>query len=364
MKMTKRLAAIALAVLMLLTMTACGDNSWAVQYGDTKVPTGVYTLGVMSEYANAYSNGLIEAYGLDGDIIVNGDNGEEITKTVSQYIADNSMETFKYYVAVKDLFEQKGLTISQEDYDEMIGQVNGYFENNAEAYEANGVSKDSFIELLVNNALRSADLYEAIYSGTDTVSDGDIKDYFNKNYVRFNYMLFNAYDVTTFQPLETTAPAYTSELAKLQTVANQQLSEEEFLKEAKSYNDDMVREGGTWDPIDYSIASYSQFYYDLYTLASGLEIGESGLKEIAVNDTTNGITSYVIVVAQRIEPEVTGKDYLDKADTIKENINTDEYYDMLLKHYDEMGVTENSNAFDTFAVGKLALDGFTSLIGE
>ena len=356
MKIAKRLAAILLAVLMIVGMTACGDTSWAAKYGDNSVPTGVYTLCVLTEYASAYANGYT-ANGLDTQIKGKDADGTEKTVTAAEFIMERANEDFENYIAVKDLFEKEGLVISQSDYDSVADQLKGYYNANIDVYTANGVSEKSFNELLINHSLRSNQLYDKYcdISNSD-ISEADIRAYYEDNYLCFNYMLFNAIDYDSYIALDTTDQVYVNELMNLESIANQNLSEEEFLKKANEYNDNLVREGGTWYPISAATASTTGNLSGIYSFVNDLDIGESSVYTFNYSDMYN-----VILLAQRIKTEAGDKNYEDTKANVIAEICDDQYYDIISEHYKSMGVVENLNAKTTFAVEKLDLDGFTSI---
>lgn len=360
MKMAKRLAAILLAVIMLIGMTACGDTSWIVKYGDgNQVPTGVYTLCVLTEYASAYANGFT-ANGLDTQIQGTDADGKEKTMSVSEYIMERANEDFENYVAVKDMCEKEGIVISQSDYDAVADQVKGYYNANIDTYTANGVSEASFNELMINHALRSNLLYDKYCDVSNSdVSEADIKAYYEDNYLCFNYMLFNAIDYDSYMALDTKDQVYVNELMNLESIANQNLSEEEFLKKANDYSDNLVREGGSWYPISAATASSTSNLSGIYSFVNALEIGESKVYTFNYSDMYN-----VIMLAQRTATKAEGKDYEDTKANVIAEICDDQYYDIVSEHYDSMGIIENANAKNTFVIDNLTLDGFTSMTGN
>ncbi len=364
MKMTKRLLSLLLAaitVLCMFTLTACGDTSWVAKYDDETVPAGIYPLAVMLAYQNVYST--YGAFDLSTPI-----EFEDGTKTtVEKYLESTAKDSVKNYVATKALYEKLGLSYDEKDYDAYMTAYGNYYAAQSAIYKENGISKDSFDELVIMHSLRLdalTDYYaeQQANSASDLyVSDGDIEKYFNENYMRFNYMIYYAVDANG-NYLTPDSDAYKAELEYLNGITEKKLSQDEYAKVAKKYTDTkLYKEGGTMDAVDKEAAFADQSMGDVYAYIDGLEYGESGIYTFDFYDE-NYQTCYVICAAQNIAPDQTGSDYLKSAEEIRATMCSDTLYAELDALYAELGVKENSNVYDAFKASKMNFDDFTSIV--
>ncbi len=364
MKMTKRLLSLLLAaitVLCMFTLTACGDTSWVAKYDDETVPAGIYPLAVMLAYENVYST--YGAFDLSTPI-----EFEDGTKTtIEKYLESSAKDSVKNYVATKALYEKLGLSYSDEDYDAYMAEYGSYYAAQSAIYKENGISKESFDELVIMNSLRLdalADYYaeQQANSASDLyVSDGDIEKYFNENYMRFNYMIYYAVDENG-NYLTKESDAYKAELDYLNGITDKQLSEEEYAKIAEKYtNIDLYKEGGIMDAADKEALFADTSMGDVYAYIDSLEYGESGIYTLSLYDEYYR-TCHVICAAQNLAPDQTGSDYLKSAEEIRETMCNDILYAELDALYAELGVKENSNVYDMFKASKMNFDDFTSIV--
>lgn len=364
MKTSRKLISLLLAVLLvigMLSMTACGNTSWSAKYGDTTIPGGAYPLSVMLAYQNVCST-----YGpvaLTQEI----EMADGSKTTIGNYINDAAKENLENYIATKAMFEELGLSYSDEDYNEYMALYGEYYSAQSELYKKNGIGKDTFNELVIINSLRNNALdeyYIAQYvdSASDLyLSDGDIQEYFDENYLRFNYMMYYAIDAEG-NYLTEDSEAYKAELKKLTDITNKQLSLDEYATTAKAYTDiPAYKEGGTMDAVDMDAALADATMSDVYYSISTLEIGKSGVYTFSFYDESYN-TCHAICAAQRIAPEQTGKDYLDSKDEIIGSICYDKLNAELEEYYDTLGVTLNDKVLKTFASDKIDLSTFTSIV--
>ncbi len=363
MKTSKRILALLLAALTLLsmlTLTACGNTSWSAKYNGKEVPGGIYPLAAMIAYQNVcYTYGpvpLTENLELvDGSKI-----------TIAEYINQSAKDSLENYVATKAMFEELGLSYSEEDYNAYMDLYGNYYSAQSEIYKKNGIGKDTFYELVIAHTLRHDALVEhftAKYedSASDMyMSDGDIKKHFDENYIRFNYMMYYAIDAEGKYLTEDSAE-YKAELKKLTDITEKKLSIKDYTAQAKAYTDIAAyKEGGTMDPVDAETAFADTTMGDVYQKISTLEFGESDVYTFSLYDDSYN-TCYAICAAQRIKPDLDGNDYLEKADEIISSVCLDNLTADLDAYYAELNVTENKTVIKNFSIDKLVLDGFTSI---
>ncbi len=363
MKIAKKLIAVVLAVMTVLcmfTLTACGDTSWVAKYNGNTVPAGIYPLSVMIAYENIYTT--YGAFTLE-DTITNEDG---TTSTVAEYLDASAKLSVENYIATKAMFEELGLSYSDEDYSEYMALYGDLYAAQSQLYKANGIGRESFNELVIVHTLRLNALTEYfaaqyVDSNSDLyMSDSDISDYFNENYFRFNYMIYYAVDENG-KYLTEDSEEYKAELKYLTEITEQQLSTDKYLKYANAYKGKSIyKEGGTMDAVNRDAALADQSMGDVYEKISKLEIGASGVYTFSFYDDYYN-TCYAIISAQHIKPELTGKDYVSATSEILSTVCADNLTADLDAYYDDMDVSLNNNVFKTFSAKELDFANFTSI---
>ncbi len=180
MNVAKRLAALGAAVLMVSGLAACStgeDTKWVAKYGETTVPAGVYIDKLISSYTTIVSQ-------LDAE--VKDPLKEQIDGvSVSQKITEDAQQQLHEYIAIERKFAEMGLTVSDADTAAIEQNVDQFWAYVGETYQANGVSRESYVLSYLNGAKRSQ-IFQAIYGegGTDAVPEQELKDKFYNDYAK------------------------------------------------------------------------------------------------------------------------------------------------------------------------------------
>lgn len=180
MNVVKRLAALGAAALMVSGLAACStgeDTKWVAKYGETTVPAGVYIDKLISSYTTIVSQ-------LDAE--VKDPLKEQIDGVnVSQKITEDAQQQLHEYIALERKFAEMGLTLSDADTAAIEQNVDQFWAYVGEIYQANGVSRESYVLSYLNGAKRSQ-IFQAIYGegGTDAVPEQELKDKFYNDYAK------------------------------------------------------------------------------------------------------------------------------------------------------------------------------------
>ena len=158
--MKKRITALLMSALLLLTLCSCGNNA-RVRVNSAKIGKGVY----------AYFTDLAQR------------QGEKLGDTDVTGLANNMLVR---YVAVNSEFANRGLDLTLEEKSTLSSTVNSYWHLFSKYYERIGVSKNDIYKIEQSKCFETR-LMEAYYSenGDSPVSDSELKDYFNNNFVAF-----------------------------------------------------------------------------------------------------------------------------------------------------------------------------------
>lgn len=185
MKLTKRLIALLLSVLMLFSLTACADTTWVYESGDNNITAGVYLAYQLDAYARAES------------LVKSQENGTEKAKAlfkqtlddmpVADWIKAETEKACMQHLAVEAKFDERSLELSEKDNNVIDQTIKTYWEYIKETYEENGVSSASYRKVLANTQKR-AKIFTKYYDkdGIEEVAKEDLFAHFKENFASVN----------------------------------------------------------------------------------------------------------------------------------------------------------------------------------
>lgn len=180
MKYLKKVLAAVVCAAMLLSMSACADTTWAFNYDGTIIPAGLYLEMTMEGY-NAISSQ--EGYDSEKGVMEQTIEG----KSSADWIKEKAREMADQYIAVGRMFDEVGLTISDEDQATIDNSVDNNWESYSAVYEKNGVGKENY-KRAVTSAWKKQALFDYYYAegGVEEVTEETIKTYYSDNYLNLN----------------------------------------------------------------------------------------------------------------------------------------------------------------------------------
>lgn len=208
-KELKRVTAVVLALVMMLSASACSDKSWSVKNSDESLAVGVYIYYLYNAYYTASNQVTDSSKSVLDQTIEN--------KNASDWIKDTALENCKNMLAVDSKMKELNLSLTDDEISKAKTTSSTNWASYGSTLEKLGVSQDSYYKATALLSAKYTKLFEAIYgkSGTKAVSDKDLETYFTENYVHFNY--FTKSLTTTDADGKSTA--MTDE--QIQTVADQ-----------------------------------------------------------------------------------------------------------------------------------------------
>lgn len=181
-KIVKRLIAVTLSAVMIISAAGCNlyneNNLWAAEKGDRKLSLGgyIYYLNVaLSEAAGKVST--------DSKVLDSTVEGEK----AETWIRNRALKYVNEYFFVRDKFDELGLEISEEDQTTIDDNTDYMWSYYGSAYEALGVSQESFVAVYTEYSQKYSMIFEHMYGpeGEKAVSDEEITSYYEENY--YNY---------------------------------------------------------------------------------------------------------------------------------------------------------------------------------
>ncbi|MCI9273163.1 MAG: hypothetical protein HFE39_04300 [Clostridiales bacterium] len=182
MKKLKTVAALMLALVMLLSTTACsGDTTWSAKYEDTTLPVGVYIYNTYSAYYQAYYQVTDSSTPVMDQKI--GD------KPVSDWIKEKATESIKSTLYTQKKFKELGLSFTEEELSVQQKNLDSSWAQGKAILEKLGIAKESLNIASIQQQAMYIKIFEAIYGkgGEKAVSDSELEDYYVDNYTHYGY---------------------------------------------------------------------------------------------------------------------------------------------------------------------------------
>ncbi|MDE6148721.1 MAG: hypothetical protein K2F81_01315 [Ruminococcus sp.] len=191
MAILKKTAAFFTAVTIAACVTGCADTSYVLKADNEEIKAGVYIDYIYNEMSTQI-NTLYQT-GVTTDFLNQKIDGKNFT----DYVSEVALNHTKEHVAINNKFDELKLTLDDERIKEINSTVSDAWEQSGDDFEEQGISRESFKEVYLNSAKRTA-IFEYYYAegGIEEVSSDDLVSYVNDNYLRYKVMSFakNAQD--------------------------------------------------------------------------------------------------------------------------------------------------------------------------
>lgn len=199
----KRKIAAAVAIICTVSMCGCMDSGYVGTVDGVQIRNGVYLTSLLSAYGEGYT-AVSDAREEAGDTTeienlfaenIDGQNSVE-------WIKEEALSKVKTQIAVKRLFDEKGLSLSSEDTADINDRINTLWNESdfysqyvygtdtmGEYYESIGVGKDSMREMETYTTMEEK-LFLSIYdeNGDKAVTQAEIDAFLTENYANVKYI--------------------------------------------------------------------------------------------------------------------------------------------------------------------------------
>jgi hypothetical protein len=189
-KSLKRAVAALLAVVMMVSVTACStDKSWAMKNDTLTAPIGAYIYYLYAAYQSA-SSSVKDTTKPVLDQQIDGKNAET-------WIKEKALNYTKMLFLVNDKMKELKLTLTDAETKSNSDTTDSTWEQYGTTLEKYGISKSSLNLAYSDYYAKYQKIFTATYGkgGPKAVSDADLKTYFEKNYTDFSFV---------YKPLSTT----------------------------------------------------------------------------------------------------------------------------------------------------------------
>lgn len=241
----KKAAAGILAVAMTGACAACGSSTaYALTIDGVQIKAGVYIYYSYAAHTEAVSTLSSQNSELDtkDDDVVKAQKLDGVS--TEEWIRNKALEYCQRHVAVEKKCEELSIELDEEELSEISDSIETFWDANQEAFERNGISKES-VELVLENTYKANDLFLYYYDvdGEKGVTKEELKEYYIDNNARVRYIQFKLTD----------ADGNALEEDEKQEVLDMA---EDYLKEVKALQDD---EDAMLDEMDAIQTEYEEY---------------------------------------------------------------------------------------------------------
>ncbi len=196
MSLLKKISAVALTAAMALSFASCGKNAtWGAKIDGTELRAGIFIYFQSDAFSRAYEYQTDENTDIM-DLVIED-------KPIEDWVNDEAVKGMQEYVAVENKFVELGLSFEEGKEEEITANVEQWWDYVSEYFEGIGVSKESYIDVVINAEKKSM-IFDYYYGegGELEVSEEDIKTYLNENFARIKYidMPLKGADGNTLEP--------------------------------------------------------------------------------------------------------------------------------------------------------------------
>ena len=317
-----KLFSLAMAAALVLALAGCAVStpSTVGSIGGVEIPAGVYLLAQYNSYNTAASAADLATGETASDVkavlkatCTGTINGEEVTATGSDYVAQLTTRAIEYYAAVEKQFAEQNGVLDDAATAEAAKTADSLWSSNGDLYTANGISKAS-VETYLLNAQKAKALLQMTYGpdGTNPVTDEQYTDYVNNDCYYIEAVQFPLVDYSSYTMADDDQKAAimaTAEncMAELNTTATAETASNSTLyTAAMTYVPEaMSAMGSTMDASQAVYYASSQLYTPDNLSSYGSDEYNNltdPLDEAGMNTWTTIDLGTTILVARKIDP--------------------------------------------------------------
>ncbi len=189
LKSSKKVVAIIMALVMMVSTAACSsDKSWALKNDSLTTPIGAYIYYLYYSYNDA-ANAVPDKTKPVLEQKIDG-------KDAQTYIKEKALNYTKMLFVLNDKMKELGITLTADETKAISQTTDTQWQQASATLEKYGISKASFNLVYSDYGIKYQKVFTALYGkgGKKAVADADLKDYFEKNYTDFSFIvkpLFN-----------------------------------------------------------------------------------------------------------------------------------------------------------------------------
>ncbi len=187
--MKRAAAALCAAVLAASMLAGCSQTDYSMTVSGEKINAGVYINFLLTEMTNQmytlyYAQKISdpkEAFSQEID-----------GKSFKTYVKEEAIKKTKEFAAINAKFDELDLKLTKDQKSEIKDSVNSSWEQAKGFYESEGISKES-LKMVTEMTYKRQAIFDYYYEkdGITPVTDDDIQNYLNENFIRFKQIAFS-----------------------------------------------------------------------------------------------------------------------------------------------------------------------------
>ncbi|MDP4120728.1 MAG: hypothetical protein Q8876_06725 [Bacillota bacterium] len=300
MKLAKKLTALLLAVILVVSLASCNSQAeWSYKTNDDTLSIGTYIFYLYSFYQQASQKVSDSSKDVLSQTITDDDTNKKVN--ASDWIKKSAKQSCLNLLATYYEFKKDNLKLTSTETKAALDNTSQAWSQEGSQFEGYGISKDSYNAAANISVTMDKKIFKHMFDvgGTNAVSDADLKAYFLKNYTDYDYLPINLYSTSSSTSSTSSessqAVAFTDAQVKqvvstLQKYVDKLNKGETFANVKKAYMTDLKT---TSDPFK-SGTEYlknSQIGADLIKGIGALSVGKASLLKVG---TGNSAVEYLI----------------------------------------------------------------------
>ena len=187
--MKRAAAALCAAVLAASMLAGCSQTDYSMTVSGEKINAGVYINFLLTEMTNQmYTLYYAQKISDPSEALTQNIDG----KSFKTYVKEEAIKKTKEFAAINAKFDELGLKLTKDQKAEIKDQVESSWEQSKDFYEVEGISKES-LKIVTEMTYKRQAVFDHYYEtdGETPVTDEDIQNYLNENYIRFKQIAFS-----------------------------------------------------------------------------------------------------------------------------------------------------------------------------
>lgn len=368
MNFLKKVAALLLAVMILVSTTACGskDESWSYKVGDTQLSKGIYMFALLSYYSQAQTLASEdEKYDANKSFLnikVQGENDESPIKA-KNWIVEKTDEMCRAMLVVATKCKEYGIELSEETLTSIQESAQSDWTNGPyyEYYQSLGYESTPYQDILEPYGITYEDFEYAAYTtselqyqlflklygegGDMEVPKDELATYFLENYTDYKYISVSLTNTVT-----------DSESDEESTTAMTETEVANVKKELEAYVTGLNNGKMTWDDVttDYQVENeltsdptvsgtevIENSYYLSQNLIDALNSLDEGKATIVESGEDTSAVMYIIYKGKIADQQATYIDDETYVEGVLVDCKSTDFSDYIDSLTDTIGISKN-----------------------
>ena len=347
-----------LIFLVVLLFTACKgsvDKSWVVKGDGVNLPEGIYRYYLRESYKKAEEILQSDSVNLEDS----SENPKPLHErkisgvSFNDWVRNDALESCKDLLGVERLFDENGLTLTDEEKKEVDDTTNEIWKTLSATFEKASISKDDVKRAYLEYEVKYDKLFDFYFeeNGTKKVTNEDLLNYYKSEYI--NYSAFTKYAFVSSKEEETQENS--SSEAQLEEARNQvkeyvrliNSGEKDFLQVVDIFKsrENLQSEVVQTETIDPNNTDASE---EVLGKLKKLEVGKADFVDLG--------DSFIVIFKNDINSNLPDLGNKEIRKGILKNMKSNELKEIVDELKKKVGIKENTDYTKTFVPSDIFKD--------